>query len=366
MDNNRNQVNMAGTQGDNPLDAFRWIIPRIINNGASYADVMRVFRTAYDHETWYKEWMDLGRYYEESADNAFDIGNTVTAGEHWNMASTYYRTAQFIVYKDTPNKRNAYGSSVRCYKKALNTSPFLAEAVEINVGQKFFPGYLTVPSETETLPVVLVLHGADSTKEETHSICENFWKRGLATLVIDGPGQAEARLRGHMMNRTFYIEACSAAIDYLESHPRIQNDKIAIWGQCLGGYLAMAVAAHEPRIKACASLSAFYYLDTWLKENIPPAFKKNCMYDFGVNTLEELKDKAKEFTLQDVITKIRCPLFIVHSTGDHLVPASEAEQIYNEAVCPKDIKIYEGSVHCCSDIIPQVRPLMVDWIKNKL
>ncbi|NRY61556.1 alpha/beta hydrolase family protein [Clostridium beijerinckii] len=358
--------NVRNVENKNQLNGFRWIIPRIINNGASYADVMRVFEKAYDHESWYREWTNLANFYYENAEIENSKNNTETSGEYWLLASNYYRTAQFIIFKDTPLKHELYKKSVECYKKAcLNLYPYF-EVVQIKVGEQSFPGYLTMPSNSKKMTAVIVLHGTDSTKEETHNICSAFWKRGIATLTFDGPGQAETRLNGITLDKEYYAKVCSAAVDLLQEHPLIEEDSIGVWGQCLGGYLGIVAAAYEPRIKACASLSGFYYLDTWFGDNIPTSFKKLFMYAFDVKTFEELKDKAKNFNLEGIITKVDCPMLIVHSTGDFLVSASEAKKIYDEATCPKELKIYNGSVHCCSDIIPQVRPFMIDWIKSKL
>ena len=51
------------------------------------------------------------------------------------------------------------------------------------------PAYLRVPAGTAPRPpVVIMVPGLDSTKEELQATAEYYLARGLATLAIDGPG----------------------------------------------------------------------------------------------------------------------------------------------------------------------------------
>ena len=61
------------------------------------------------------------------------------------------------------------------------------------------PAYLRLPDrklEEERWPVVVVVGGANSTKEENHPLTTQMLQRGLATLAYDGPGQNEYLLNG--------------------------------------------------------------------------------------------------------------------------------------------------------------------------
>ena len=53
-------------------------------------------------------------------------------------------------------------------------------------------GILRCPDGEGPFPVVVLLSGLDSAKEELRSTEETFLDRGLATFSVDGPGQGEA------------------------------------------------------------------------------------------------------------------------------------------------------------------------------
>src|SRR5437588_11913090 len=52
-------------------------------------------------------------------------------------------------------------------------------------------GVLRKPWHTPKPPVVILVPGLDSVKEELHIYGDDFLRRGMAVLAIDGPGQGE-------------------------------------------------------------------------------------------------------------------------------------------------------------------------------
>ena len=98
-------------------------------------------------------------------------------------------------------------------------------------------------------PLVLLIPGLDSTKEEFFHWEDVFLARGMATLSLDGPGQGETGSRSHI--RPDYEAAVGAALDALGAarrrrpRPRRRGRR-----QSLGGYYAPRAAAFEPRIQA--------------------------------------------------------------------------------------------------------------------
>ena len=77
-----------------------------------------------------------------------------------------------------------------------------------------FPGNLRRPAGAEKPPCVVLLAGADSTKEEFYTLENTFFDRGVATFSFDGPGQSLTR------NKIPYLakveESISAVLDVLE------------------------------------------------------------------------------------------------------------------------------------------------------
>lgn len=137
-------------------------------------------------------------------------------------------------------------------------------SVELEVGGiERVPGVLQLPSLDAPAPSVLLLHGLTSRKEDmASSIGYALLERGVASLAIDLPmhGQRISTTGAFPMgNPLALVDAwklalreASLAVTYLTQHDRIDSSRVAIGGYSLGAYLAIILAATEPRIDAVA------------------------------------------------------------------------------------------------------------------
>src|SRR5437660_1575843 len=112
-------------------------------------------------------------------------------------------------------------------------------------------GILRKPWHTPKPPVVILIPGLDSVKEELHTYGDDFLKRGMAVLAIDGPGQGEMELEHPI--RYDYEVPVGYAINYLERRNDVDARRVGVMGVSFGGYYAPRAAAYEPRIKAVIS-----------------------------------------------------------------------------------------------------------------
>ena len=76
------------------------------------------------------------------------------------------------------------------------------------------PGYLRVPAASARPPVVLIVCGLDSVKEEMNAFEPLFHRRGMATLTFDGPGQGESEA---LPIEPHFEKVVAAALDWLAS-----------------------------------------------------------------------------------------------------------------------------------------------------
>src|SRR5947207_2872689 len=123
-------------------------------------------------------------------------------------------------------------------------------------------GNLRRPHAADPAPLVLLLPGLDSAKEEFPRWEEVFLVRGLATFSLDGPGQGETGERSSIYPN--YEVAVTAAIDALQGREGIDLERIGAAGVSLGGYYAPRAAAYEKRLKAVVGISGpFTFGDCW-------------------------------------------------------------------------------------------------------
>src|SRR5260221_7529721 len=120
-----------------------------------------------------------------------------------------------LLFLNNPNElRTAHDHVVSTYQRALPYFDFPGEHVAIpyETGATMY-GILRKPWHTPKGPVVIVVPGLDSVKEELHTYGDDFLRRGMAVLAIDGPGQGEMELEYPL--RHDYEVTIRCAIHYL-------------------------------------------------------------------------------------------------------------------------------------------------------
>ncbi|MGB2721927.1 MAG: alpha/beta fold hydrolase [Rhodococcus sp. (in: high G+C Gram-positive bacteria)] len=84
---------------------------------------------------------------------------------------------------------------------------------------------------------------------------------GVASLAFDYPGfgASGGDVRQHI-DLPQQLRSFRAALDVLARDPRIDSERIAVWGTSMSGGHAIAVAAEDPRVKAVAAIIPFIHL----------------------------------------------------------------------------------------------------------
>src|SRR6266496_6206647 len=160
----------------------------------------------------------------------------MSAGAHLSQAAVYYHFAKFLFVNDPGQMRAAHLRAVACLTDAL---PFLdppGRRVEIPFGGSRLVGILRLPDQQAgeaPPPVMIMIPGLDSAKEELRSTEELFLERGIATFSVDGPGQGEAEY--DLAIRADWEAPGGAIIDYLIAETSLDPSRIGVWGVSLGG-----------------------------------------------------------------------------------------------------------------------------------
>ncbi|OOM79025.1 2,6-dihydropseudooxynicotine hydrolase [Clostridium puniceum] len=340
------------------------MIPRFIFNGAQYTDIEKVMANAYDRKSWYNEWIKLGDEYEKLAKKSEEESFFISAKEYYLLASNCYRTSHVIIYQTNEEKISSYKQEILCYQKAAKYFDGELQKVRIPYKETEVSGYLWKPMNIDKPPCVVVIHGADSTKEEYHTFNEYFIKRGVAVLIIDGPGQGESILFSNIHMDNNFENVAKATMDFLQKREDIDKNRIAIAGQCMGAYQALRSAASDDRFKACVAISPFYYLESWTKESVPMALKKMVIHVYNLKGYDELKEFAPTISLENVLHNIKCPVMVMHGSKDVFVEECDAEKIMEEIKATKKFIVYPEGVHALLNHFKESRTKMADWICN--
>ena len=338
-------------------------LPRLLVSGVDYNDVRVVLSRVRHLKDWHPQWDRMAAMHEALGDAALADGNTVTAGDAFRRAALYYHVGQFVFFDDPAEKHAMQLRQQQAYRKGMAFYRPPAEQLQITFDNGVFLGNLRYPAVAGKAPCVILLAGANSTKEEFGTLEDEFLKRGLATFSFDGPGQSTTWR--YMKLRPDYERPVAAVLDVLCTQSKIDASRIGVWGRSFGGYAGPRAAASDARLKACVSIGGFYDMGA-IWDRFPGSTKEALQFGFGVDTEDEARRHAQSYTLAGSLGRLRCPLLIVHSGMDEVCPVAESERIRDEAGGPTTLSVFAEGNHVCDNIPYKVRPLMADWLSRQL
>ena len=160
----------------------------------------------------------------------------------------------------------------------------------------------------------------------------------LFTFDYRGYGQSE----GHPDREGVYEDSV-AALRYIGSRPDIDQDRLLVYAQSLGGANAVAALAQDdgPRVRAIVLDSVFYSYRSIVRDKIamvPVVSLLRWPLSFMIvgNAHSPSRSVGK---LPEV------PILFIHGTEDSVVPYHHSVDLYNHAEEPKALWTVEGGRH---------------------
>jgi 2,6-dihydroxypseudooxynicotine hydrolase len=336
--------------------------PRFIAQGVDYNDFVRTTTQIDSWDEWPDAWSATGDVHTQLAQDAEAQGRTLSAGEAYVRAALCYHFAKFVWMVDMAKHRAAADRAIASLYAAHRLLDPSAKRVEAPFDQGTVVGNLRRPAGERRSPLVFLLPGLDSTKEEFFHWENVFLARGMATLSIEGPGQGETGYTTHI--RPDYEVAVTAMLDALAGRDELDLSRVGVVGVSLGGYYAPRAAAFEPRLKAAVAIAGPYnFGQCW--PQLPPITRETFIHHSGAKDEDEAQDKASQLDLTGVLPRITQPLLVIFGKLDRLIPWQQAERVAAEAPNAQLAMFPDGN-HVCNNIPYKYRPLAADWIKERL
>ena len=340
---------------------------RFTSNGTDYGDFTATLARIGRWADWCREWGVTASHYEQLAEAAEDAGQPETAIGAWRRASLAWHWGKFVFVDNPVQQRAAQERSVACYRRAAAGLTPPAELVRISYEATQLAAYLRVPaapaSDQEAVPpVVIMLPGLDSTKEELQATADYLLARGMATLAIDGPGQGEAAY--DLPIKPAYEKVATAVVDYLATRADVDGGNVGLFGISLGGYYAARAAAREKRLRAVVDLAGPYRLDLdW--DELPAQTRDTFLVRSGAASDDEARAKAGTLTLEEAAGEITAPLLIIGGGRDRITPAYHQERLARE-VASAELVIYPDGSHGVTNRAFESRSRLSDWLAARL
>lgn len=336
--------------------------PRFIQNGVDYNDFAATTARIAHWDDWLAEWSATADRAVKLAGEAQAYGHTRTAGRQWLRAAVTRHFGKFVWLVDRELHAEATLTAVQELTMAHRLLETGAERIEAPLADSHVVANLRRPPGDERPPLVVLVPGLDSTKEEYFQLEETFLERGMATASLDGAGQGEVGLR--LPIRHDY-EACVAALlDQLAAREDLDLGRVGVFGVSLGGYYAPRVAAFEPRIRAVIGLSGpFDWGALW--DELPALTRLAFTVKSGAENEDQARKYAGALDLTGVCERITVPALFATGTLDRVVPWEQTERIARETPGASFV-LYDGGNHTCANISALARPALADWMGDQL
>jgi dienelactone hydrolase len=336
--------------------------PRMVTQGIDYNDFVRTTARIERWEEWLDAWSETGELHLRLAREAEDAGRRRTAGEAFVRAALCFHFAKYVWVVQPERNRETTIRARDALREAQRLLDPSAEPIEAPLDGGAVLGNLRRPAGLERPPLVLLIPGLDSTKEEFFNFERVFLERGLATLSLDGPGQGEAGFE--LPIRPDYEVAVSAILDALTGRGDLDLARVGAAGVSLGGYYAPRAAAFEPRLRAVAAVSGPRNLgELW--DDLPLLTRESFVHYSRSADLESGRQRALQLDLAGVAGHIAQPLLVVTGKLDRLIPWESTKLVADEAP-DSTFVLYEEGNHVCNNVAYRYRPLLADWLAERL
>jgi dienelactone hydrolase len=331
-----------------------------------------------DLDSWHQEWMHVAKRNDQRGDEAIAAGHIRTAMNCWLRAADQFRSAEFWLASDDPRRLPTFDRCEAASQKWLRHLNPPGEVVEIPYENgKFLPAYfIKSPAygmdDKVRQPVLISVGGLDSFKDELWFMTgRGAVQRGIAVLLVDGPGQGGALRRQHIVSRHDYEVPIGRCIDWLEKRSDVDQRRIAVSGSSMGGYYAARAGAREHRLAACISHGAIWDIaKRFADRGENHALAGHMKWVLGAKTMAEAVQIAAPFKLEGVLDDMQCPYLVLH--GGHDVLGVETVKLVHDYAKSRGINVTlrltdaeeTGAEHCQHDNPTLGQEIMLDWLSD--
>jgi pimeloyl-ACP methyl ester carboxylesterase len=173
--------------------------------------------------------------------------------------------------------------------------------------------------------VLLFCHGNAGNISDRLGFIRFFNRLGLSVFIFDYRGYGESS--GSPSEQGIYRDT-EAAWNYLEEARRIDPQKIVVFGRSLGGSIAAWISQrHRPG--ALILESAFTSLRGAAQDRLPRFFVNLFVPD--------------QYATIRYLAMVQCPVLIIHSRDDEIIPFHHGEASFAAAREPKELVAIRGS-----------------------
>ncbi|MEM6838041.1 MAG: alpha/beta hydrolase [Cyanobacteria bacterium P01_C01_bin.120] len=197
--------------------------------------------------------------------------------------------------------------------------------------------YTVLPDEpAQVLPspkVMLYLCGVGRNMGDYNYLARvsAFRQLGFSVLVFDYRGYG--RSGGDFPHEAQLYEDAAAAWHYLRTVQQVPAEQIVIYGESLGGAIALDLAVQHPNAAGLIMQSSFTTMTAAVQQRAFTQF-------LPINQL-----LTERFDSLNKVAALQIPVLFLHGTVDSVVPSTMSQQLYDEAPHPKQLFLIPEADH---------------------
>lgn len=314
--------------------------------GLDPSDVREAFATikTRDKDEWATAFMRVADRYMAEA-KAVEAKDPATANADYIRAWRLYSFGRWPI-PASPGKQQAYAKAIEAFLAHARFWDPPLEIVHIPFEGSEIIAYLRLPksAKQQPAPLVIAINGLDSRKEDLSESFSAILPYGVGFLAVDGPGTGQAPIKVSENAERML----SRVIDYLQTRPEVDKNRLAVHGVSWGAYWAAKLAIVErARLKGASAQSPpvdkFFQKDflmnsllgnrEYLFDQVPALMN---IFD-GVKTLDELAAGLSRMSLvrQGLLGKPTAPMLVLAGVLDTQVPMSDIYLLLSKGDVPK-------------------------------
>jgi esterase FrsA len=323
--------------------------------GLDPGDVREAFASIHskDKDEWAAAFMAVGDKYMAEG-KQLEATDPARANADYVRAWRLYSFGKWPI-PASPKKQQSYEKGIQAFLAHARFWDPPLEVVHIPFENSEIIGYLRLPKDRkDPVPLVIAVNGLDSRKEDVSESFSAITSSRIAFLAVDGPGTGQSPVKAspnadRMLSRV---------IDYAQSRPEIDKNRLAVHGVSWGAYWATKLAIVERARLRGTSAQSPPIDEFFSREFLSKSLLGNREYLFdqvpalmnifeNVTNEDELAAALEKMSLvkQGLLGKSMAPMLVIAGVKDTQVPISDIYLLLSNGDTPKDAWINPAGGH---------------------
>lgn len=266
----------------------------------------------------------------------------------------------------TADRLKAYWEAQKLFEVLLfamaPSANLIAEKIRIDVPGDVVNAFAVFPEGSGKVPAVLMTNGLEGSIQELLLPTLNYRTTGIAVVAMEMPGTFSYRQPMSLDSETVYRKV----IDHLVEHPRIDAERLGIFGVSFGAYWSTRMAAVDKRLRAVVSNGGPYHHSFSAKRTfgMPEIILGTMSSTLRAKNKLDLGQKLHALSIPHLYKQITQPLLAINGADDTLLSSQDTVDLAREA--NGTLLLYPGDDHCAMEHYVIWQRHMTTWLKDQL